>query len=160
MKINIVMLIIILIVLILDIGSKFLIDKYMSVGEVIPVIKNFFDLTYVKNTGVAWSMFENNVLLVNIVSCVIILMLIFYTYKNGPKDWLDKIGRSCIIGGALGNFFDRVLHGSVVDFLDFKIFGYDYPIFNLADTFIVIGAILLVIHAWRDNKNGDKGSNK
>lgn len=154
------MIIIIILVLIFDFLSKFLIDKYMMIGDTVPLVRNFFDLTYVKNTGVAFSMFENNGLLINIISCIIILILIFYTYYNKPKDLLDKIGRSFIIGGALGNFFDRVIHGSVIDFLDFKLFGYDYPIFNLADAFIVIGAFLLVVHAWRDNKNGDRSFNK
>ena len=64
------------------------------------------------------------------------------------------VGYSFIIGGAIGNLIDRIMYGYVVDFLDFKIFGYNYPIFNLADTFIVVGMFILIIISFREV--GDK----
>ena len=152
------MIILILIVLIIDICSKLLISKSLYVGESISVIDNFFSITYVKNTGAAWSMFSDKTYLIVIVSSIIILGLIWYVFKNRFDKKLEGIAYSLIIGGALGNFIDRIIYGYVVDFMDFKIFGYDFPIFNFADTFIVIGVILLVIYTWRCNSYGDKSN--
>ena len=83
--------------------------------------------------------------------------IILYVYKNKPNSKMEKVAYSLILGGAIGNFINRCVCGYVTDFIDLRIFGYNYPIFNLADTFIVIGVILLLIYTWRCN-NGDKGS--
>ena len=83
--------------------------------------------------------------------------IVLYVYKNKPKYKLEKIAYSLILGGAIGNFLDRIVYGYVIDFLDFYIFGYNYPIFNLADTFIVLGVLLLIIYVWRYS-DGDKGN--
>ena len=69
---------------------------------------------------------------------------------------INKIALSLVIGGSIGNLIDRIVRGAVVDFLDFKIFGYNYPIFNLADTFIVLGVFLLLISMFRKDKNNDR----
>ena len=69
---------------------------------------------------------------------------------------INKIALSLVIGGSIGNLIDRIVRGAVVDFLDFKIFGYNYPIFNLADTFIVLGVFLLLISMVRKDKNNDR----
>ena len=87
------------------------------------------------------------------------MAIILYIYKNKPKSLIEKIGYSMILGGAIGNFLDRVIYGYVIDFLDFNIFGYEYPIFNLADSFILIGVILLVIYTWRC-KDGNQSNGK
>ena len=140
----------------IDIISKHIITNYIELNEVIILIKNFLYITYVRNTGVAFSMLVNNKYLVLIVSLVIIIGIVYYVYKNRPVKKLEKVGYSLILGGAIGNFIDRVVHGYVIDFIDVKIFKYDYPIFNLADTFIVIGVFLLIICVWRC-KDGNKG---
>ena len=72
------------------------------------------------------------------------------------KENINKIALSLVIGGSIGNLIDRIVRGAVVDFLDFKIFGYNYPIFNLADTFIVLGVFLLLISMFRKDKNNDR----
>lgn len=153
------MIILTLIFLLLDIVSKVLVSKYIVLEKSIKIINDFFYITYVRNTGVAWSMFSSKTILVLLVSSFIILGIILYIYNNRPKNKLEKVAYSMILGGAIGNFVDRIIYGYVIDFIDIKIFGYDYPIFNLADSFIVIGVILLVIYTWRCN-NGNKSNRK
>ena len=135
--------------LIIDIISKIIVSNLMNVNDSILVIKDFFYITYVRNTGAAFSVFSNNTWLVILISLVIIFFLIWYLYKNKPKSRLEIVGYSMILGGAFGNFIDRIVYGYVIDFFDFYIFSYNYPIFNLADSFIFIGVIFLIICAWR-----------
>ena len=135
--------------LIIDIVSKLVINNLMDVYDSVIVIRNIFNITYVRNTGAAWSLFAGRTWLLIIVSLIIISFIILYIYKNRPKNKFEMIGYSLVLGGAIGNFIDRIVYGYVIDFLDFNIFGYDYPIFNIADTFIVIGVIMLCICTWR-----------
>ena len=151
---QLIMIILIVVFLVIDIVSKLVISNLMDVYDSIVVIKNFFNITYVRNTGAAWSLFAGRTWLLVIVSLIIISFIIFYIYKNKPKNKFEKIGYSLVLGGAIGNFIDRIVYGYVIDFLDFNIFRYDYPIFNLADTFIVVGVIILCICTWRC-KDGD-----
>ena len=143
-----------IIFLIIDIISKLVVSSLMNVYDSIVIIKNFFCITYVRNTGAAWSIFEGRVLGIIVVSLIIISFIVYYISKQKVKSKLEKIGYSLILGGSLGNLLDRVIYGYVIDFLDFNIFGYDYPIFNLADSFIFVGVMLLIIYTWRYN-DGD-----
>lgn len=153
------MIILTLIFLLVDIVSKLLISRYILLEKSIKIINNFLYITYVRNTGAAWSMFSSRSVLVLIVSFFIIVGIVLYVNKNRPKDKIERLAYSMILGGALGNFVNRIVYGYVIDFIDVKIFKYDYPIFNLADSFIVIGVILLVVYAWRC-ENGNKSSGK
>ena len=136
---------------IIDIVSKIIVSNLMNVNDSIMVIKDFFYISYVRNTGAAWSMFSGERLGLIIVSLIIICFIIYYILNNKPKNKLEKLSYGLILGGSFGNLFDRVCYGYVVDFLDFIIFGYDYPIFNLADSFIFVGVLLLIIYTWRCN---------
>lgn len=138
----------------IDISSKYIISKIVTLGNSIDIIKDFLRISYVKNTGAAFSILDGNTLFVTIIGIVIIIMIIWYLYKNKVNKTIDKIGYSLILGGSIGNLFDRVCYGYVRDFIDIQIGEYNYPIFNLADSFIVIGVILLFISAWRD-KHGN-----
>ena len=135
--------------LIIDVISKLVISNLFDVNDSIMVIKNFFYITYVRNTGAAWSIFSGKTLGLIIISLIIILFIIYYIYKNKPRYKIEKIGYSMILGGALGNLYDRVIYGYVIDYLDFYILGYSYPIFNLADSFIFVGVVLIIIYTWR-----------
>ena len=148
------MIILTIIFLIIDIISKLVVSSLMNVYDSIVIIKNFFCITYVRNTGAAWSIFEGRVLGIIVVSLIKISFIVYYISKQKVKSKLEKIGYSLILGGALGNLLDRIIYGYVIDFLDFNIFGYDYPIFNLADSFIFVGVMLLIIYTWRYN-DGD-----
>ena len=138
-----------IIFIIIDLVSKYIVARYISLNESIIVIKNFLNITYVRNTGVAFSILPNSKYLILVISFMIIGFIIYYLFKNKPIDLLEKISYSLILGGAIGNFINRVFNGYVTDFIDVKIFSYDYPIFNMADTFIVLGVVLMLIYAWR-----------
>ncbi len=134
----------------IDLVSKILI---LSFEEELPitVVNNFFYLEKVTNKGAAFSMFSGY----TIILIIIALMVLFYIHKyliNDVKSKLSFWGISMLIGGIVGNLFDRFYHGEVIDFLSFNIFGYMFPIFNLADTFICVGVFLLIIDFVRGDK--------
>ena len=132
----------------IDIVSKCIALKYLEVNQSVTLIPHFFSLTLSKNTGGAFSILSGNVVLIIILSIVVIYFLIGII-RDGAHNSFEMICYSLICGGAVGNLFDRVVYGYVVDFLDFNILGYDYPIFNFADSFIVIGVICLAIDGFK-----------
>lgn len=131
-------------ILILDQVSKSLVEIYFKINESIKIIKDFFYITVVHNTGGAWSILDNYSYLFIILSLVALVILIkfMFNFKNNLR---NNIAFACMVGGILSNLADRIFLGYVRDFLDFKIFGYDYPIFNIADIAIVVGVFLLII---------------
>ena len=149
------MIILTILVILVDFFSKYMVSKLMTVNETINLIDNFFRITYVKNTGAAFSMFSNNTILVIIISVVVIGFLLFYIYKNKGNNKLENVSYAFILGGAISNLIDRLVYGYVIDFLDFEILSYNAPIFNLADTFIVIGVILFLINTLRSRYDGN-----
>ena len=132
---------------ILDFVCKFIITHILSFNDSIMVIKNLFYISLVKNTGGAFSIFTGSTFLLIVISFLILLGIFIYIYRNNIKNRVGLIGFGLLIGGAMGNLFDRIYYGYVIDYLDFKLFGYGYPIFNLADSFVVIGAIILLFFA-------------
>ena len=141
-------LIIAVLLLIIDIISKWLVQNLLLLNQSVEVIGNFFNLTYVKNTGAAFSIFTGQ---------KIVLIGVFLYYINSQKITrnIEIISYGLVLGGALGNLIDRICYGYVIDFLDFNLFGYNYPIFNLADCFIVIGFILLIIDTFLKKEKND-----
>lgn len=144
--------IVVIISLLLDIGSKFLVSRIFILNESKTIIDNFLNITYVRNTGAAWSILDNNTWIVTVISLLIIIGIIYYVYRNRVSKKILKMAYGLILGGAIGNFIDRIVYGYVIDFIDIDIFGWNYPIFNLADMFIVVGVILVMIDAWRCKK--------
>ena len=145
-----------IIFIIIDQVSKIIVVNNLTNNKSIEVIKSFFYLTYTNNTGAAFSILTGRRILLILVALIVIGVLIYYVRKNKIEGKVNKIALSLVIGGSIGNLIDRILRGAVVDFLDFKIFGYNYPIFNLADTFIVLGVFLLLISMFRKDKNNDR----
>lgn len=135
--------------LIIDILFKLVVKNILVVNESIKVINNFFYITYVKNTGAAWSILSGKQLFLIIFSIIIILILIIYLIKKKEYNKFEIIGYSLLLAGAIGNLIDRVVYGYVIDYLNFYIFNYNFPIFNIADCCIVIGIMLLFIDTWR-----------
>ena len=129
----------------IDFFIKRIVIKNMEPLQSIKVIPKFFSITYAQNSGAAWSILSNSTLLLAILSLVAFIIIGNYIKKMPEIKKIHIFGFSFLLGGILGNFIDRVFYGYVVDYLDFYIFGYDYPIFNFADMLIVVGAVVLVI---------------
>ena len=136
----------------LDQFSKFYIVQSIKYGTKIQIIRNFFSLTNVRNFGAGFSILQNQRAFLIFVPIVAVFVLTYLLVTEKNKRKITSISYILIIAGAIGNLIDRVRLGFVIDFLDFIIFGYDFPVFNLADTFITIGCFLLII----DNLLGSK----
>lgn len=124
------------------------------------IIKNIFAITYYENTGAAWSILEGKQTLLIVLS--IIMMVIIYSMMFSFKETkLTNLAFGILFGGIIGNFIDRIIFGYVRDFINIDIFGYQYPVFNIADMAIVVGAILLVVITIKgEKKDGDSGRRK
>lgn len=143
------------VILVLDQVTKYLIRTNFYLGESISIAP-FFSLSYVTNTGVAFSFFNSvkgaNTFFIVFCICVIALFLFWYKkYKLYSSVWL-YIAWILIISGALGNLTDRILHGYVIDFLDFYIGAYHWPAFNVADSCISIGGTIIFLYLMLDKK--------
>ncbi|BFH12911.1 lipoprotein signal peptidase [Paenibacillus dendritiformis] len=137
-----------LIVFLIDQGTKWVIATRLTLYEQIPVIGNFFLITSHRNTGAAFSILEDQRWFFVIVTIVVAIGIIWYMYKiRHQQGHILPIGLSLILGGALGNFLDRLLTGEVVDFLQFNFGTYTFPIFNVADMGITIGVGLVLLDA-------------
>ncbi|HEY4600379.1 MAG TPA: signal peptidase II [Cerasibacillus sp.] len=141
-----------LVVIGLDQFTKWIVVTKMDLYEQIPVIKGFFYITSHRNRGAAWGILQDQMLFFYIVTVIVIIGIIYLLHKYGRYQKLMALALSLILGGAIGNFIDRLFHKEVVDFLDFIIFKYDYPIFNIADSALVVGVILLIIVTLKEEK--------
>ena len=148
-----------LIVFIIDQISKCLISTYMKLNQSITIIKDFFYIKYINNTGASWGILKDNRILLIVLSLLAIIIIIRYT-NTVKKTKLNIIGLGLLSGGILGNLSDRIIFGYVKDFIDIIIFKYDYPVFNIADSCIVIGVILLIISIIRGEDSNVSKSKK
>ncbi|AHF10548.1 MULTISPECIES: signal peptidase II [Dehalobacter] len=131
-----------IVVLVLDRLSKWVVQSNMTLGESRVVIPGFFHLTYILNPGAAFGMLQGQKWVLVTVSVIVLAALFYFQRKVPHGQRLMRVSMGLIGGGALGNLWDRLLTGKVIDFLDFKVWSY---IFNIADSMIVIGGILLII---------------
>ena len=136
--------IVFLFTLFLDQITKSMIASWINVGKSIKIIKDFFYITYINNYGAAWSLFTDKNTFLIIISIIFVVIIYRFMYIF-DKNRRNNIAFGLILGGIIGNLIDRWLFGYVRDFIDFKIFGYDYPVFNVADMAVVFGVILLII---------------
>jgi signal peptidase II len=146
-------------VVLLDRVTKLWIVANIPSGHAIVVIPRIFRLTHVLNTGAAFSMFEGSAspnLVRNLLvgfSLVAVLVVLFLLWKMGREFSPTSVALSLILGGALGNLYDRVRFSYVVDFLEVHIVHYHWPDFNLADSAIVVGACLLLLEMLRPQRS-------
>jgi signal peptidase II len=142
-------------VIVIDQFSKHLVVSMMQAGQSIPLINNFLHITYVRNPGAAFGMLPYQTLFFVLVTLVVaVLILYYYRTLSDDHKWL-RFGLALQLGGAIGNLIDRIMEGYVVDFIDFKIWP---PVFNIADSAIVIGIAIFIIAFWRDPELRGEGS--
>jgi signal peptidase II len=133
--------------LILDQLTKYIVVQNFKLGETLPLWSDVFHLTYVTNTGAAFSLFRQGGGWLRWLSLAVSIGLIALAWFGPTMKTFEQLGYGFILGGALGNGIDRFASGSVVDFLDFRLI--QFPVFNLADVFINVGIICLLIASFR-----------
>jgi signal peptidase II len=131
--------------------SKWLVLRFIGDGESRVVINGFLNLVQWRNTGAAWGIFQDYNTVLAIVSVVTILVLFLFRHSFQLQHKTSRLALGLIAGGIVGNFFDRVRVGYVVDFLDFFVGRHHWPAFNVADSAICVGVALYVIFSWRND---------
>jgi len=140
-----------LILILLDFITKFLIIHFFNVNEGITLINNFLKFIYIKNTGAAFGLLNNNIYILIIITIALIVYLIYELIKC--KNKLYFFSYLLILCGALGNLIDRVFRGYVVDFISFTLFGHEMAIFNVADIYITFGVIIFIYSIFKEGKH-------
>lgn len=140
-----------IVVFIIDIASKFYILDRFELFETVNLLP-FFSITYVRNIGAAFSIFEGQRVMLAAIALVISAVIVYMLYRNNRSQKLENLSLSMILGGALGNLFDRLYHGFVVDFLDVNFGNWHYPTFNIADCAICVGIGLFIISSYKKPK--------
>ena len=133
-----------MVTLVIDQITKTILENIIKLGTTKQIIKNFFYITTVHNDGAAWGIFSNQSIII-IIGTIISFFVIYKFIYGFKKNTRNNIAFGLVLGGLAGNLCDRLFLGYVRDFLDFIIFKYDFPVFNIADVAIVIGVILLII---------------
>lgn len=139
--------------------SKLLISANFTKTDHITFIPGLFDIVYVENRGAAFSMLNEHTWLLGAVSMLFCIGVVVFMLKKKPNDRMLIVCAGLLLGGALGNGIDRIFRGFVVDFIEITLFR--FPVFNLADIAITVGAALLVLHIFlteRESKNGKDSS--
>jgi signal peptidase II len=145
-----------LIAFLVDQGTKYLIATRLELQEQIPVIGNFFLITSHRNRGAAFGILQGQQWFFILITTVVIIGIVWYLNKARQTRKLLPLALSLVLGGAIGNFLDRLLMGEVVDFLQFNFGSYTFPIFNVADSCIVVGVALIILDSLRDLKGGEE----
>ena len=125
-----------------DILSKYIVTAKMSVGLSIPLWENVFHLTYVRNTGAAFSLLSGQRIFLIALPILVVLVIIVYILVKKPQNKILLLSFALIISGGIGNLIDRIRFGYVIDFLDFRLIN--FPVFNVADIWVTLGAALFI----------------
>ncbi len=142
--------------------SKAIVVRSMRLGQSVPIVPGYFDLTFVLNPGAAFSLFATlpegirNPFFI-LISVAAAVLIVAYRARHLRQHPLASVSLGLILGGAVGNLIDRVRYGVVVDFLDVHVHQYHWPVFNVADSAISVGVTLLLIEMlleWRQERKG------
>ena len=150
-------------VVILDQATKLLVQRAFRLGESLPVLPGFFNLTYVLNPGAAFGLLAGAAAAFRgpffiAVSVLAIAVICYYHARYARGRPLSTVGLALILGGALGNLIDRLRVGMVIDFLDFYLGPYHWPAFNVADSGITVGVSLLLVEMLRERGGNGRGA--
>ncbi|WP_040286921.1 signal peptidase II [Sporosarcina koreensis] len=146
------------IVILLDQLTKWAVVSSMEIRERIPLIDPYLSLLSHRNRGAAWGMLEGQMWLFAIVTVAVIAGIVYFFQKEAKGRPLFAWGLMLLLGGAIGNFIDRMVRGEVVDFVSvlIPVINYDFPIFNVADAALTIGVILVILHLLLEEKKDKK----
>ncbi len=131
------------VVLLIDVLTKLWAKMCLAEIVTIPVIEDIFHLTYVENRGAAFGVFQGQRIFFILVAIAVAVLVVYIAARYKNKPWMLNLGLSFLSSGALGNTIDRIWRGYVVDFFDFRLI--DFPVFNVADIFVCLGAGLLAV---------------
>jgi len=125
--------------------SKTIVVRTMSLYESVPVIENFFHFTYITNDGMAFGIdFPFGYFIFSLVSALLTIFLFWYLWSARNDSLVIRLGLAMIIAGAVGNLIDRLMLGEVIDFLDFMVGNFHWYVFNLADSYVTVGMVLIL----------------
>lgn len=141
----IVMSVLIVVILVLDLVTKYIIDGMYEEGTGVSAIPGLFNIISIHNYGAAWGIFEGSQVMLIIMSLIFLGIFIWYFIVEKKKSWLLIVTFAFLFAGCLGNLYDRIVFGYVRDFIQFA-FWQSFPIFNFADTFLTIGVIMFIIY--------------
>ena len=158
-KKSLLILIVILILTIIDQIIKYLVVSNISIGSEKIIIDNFLKFIYIRNTGAAFGILSGNIIFLIFITVLLIFYIVNEMKKNINNN-LSLLSFSLILSGALGNLIDRVVRGYVVDYISFTLFNREMSVFNLADTYITIGVVLLIYIVIKEGKNERISSSK
>ena len=140
-----------LIVVVVDQFIKAVVSYNMKVYDTFTLIKGFLDINLVHNTGAAFSFLRGGRVLFISIALIVILLISMYVNSNDDVDNKKTLIYSLLLGGIVGNLIDRIIHGYVIDYISFTIVNYKFPVFNFADSCIVIAVILAIIITIRED---------
>ncbi|PSL24840.1 signal peptidase II [Planomicrobium soli] len=147
-----------LLIVALDQWTKWLVMKNMELGERIILADPYLAWLSHRNRGAAWGMLEGQMWLFAIITIAVIIGILYYFHAQAKGKPLFQLSLMVILGGAIGNFIDRMLRGEVVDFIAvlIPIINYEFPIFNVADAALTVGVVLMIIFIIYDEKQEKK----
>lgn len=144
-----------LVVIIIDQLTKLWVVQNMEIRESITVIENLFYITSHRNPGAAWGILAGQMTFFYIITVIVVGVIVYYMHKYAKDSMWTGIALGLILGGAIGNFIDRLFYKEVVDFFDVYIGSYNFPIFNVADSALVVGvAIIFIITLAEERQKG------
>ena len=142
------------VIIVLDQFSKYFVKTNLNLYDSVPVIENFFHITFITNSGMAFGInFPGGIYFFTVASFFLTILLFWYLWQERDSTIYIRLSLALIIGGAIGNLIDRILYQKVVDFFDFMIGTYHWYVFNVADASVSIGMVILLIHSFFFSNN-------